>query len=1052
MMGWIVGSSVRLSRVAVAAAVAVLGLGIYQLPAAPVDAYPEFMPPTVQIQTEALGLSAAEVEQLITVPLEQDLLNGVPWLSQISSESMPGLSKVDLVFEPGTDVLQARQLTQERLAQAVALPNVGTRPVMIQPLSSMQRVMVIGLTSKNLSRIDMSLLARWKIRPKLQGIPGVANVAIFGQRDRQLQVQVDPERLEASGISLDQVVTTAGNALWSSPLTFVEASTPGTGGFIDTTNQRLGVQHLFPITTPQQLASVAVEDTDGRRLRLSDVATVVVDHQPLIGDAQTDQGPGVMLVIEKVPGADTRQVTKDLEAAMGALAPGLSGIQIDTHVYRPADYVGASLRNVGLGGLAALVLVLLVLGAFSFSWRMTLVSFIGILMSLVSAALALYYRGTTFNAITMAGLILALGVVVDDAVVDVDGLRHRLRRRGDPSTRPSVGVLVAAWRQQRGPLVYATVILAIMVAPLLIQTGVAGAFSRSLVASYLLAVLTSMAVALTLTPALSFLLLGKEPLDRRSSPLVRLAERAFDRGALRLLRRPLWAGVGVVALAALGSLVIPQLGGRSLLPTPQDRNVLVQIETVPGTSLPEMDRVTTAMSREVRALPGIVGVGVHLGRAITSDQAKNVNSGEMWITMDAAADYAPTLARVRSVIHGYPGVKTDLLTYQKQRLAAADTGHARPLVVRVFGPSADLLEQKAEEVRSAISTVPGVADARVELAAEEPIIQVQVNLPAAQAVGLKPGDVRRSAATLVSGLLVGNLYENQEVFDVVVWGDPAIRHDVKSVESLLVDTPSGSQVRLGDVATVQMAPHPPVIRHEDVSRYVDVTADVHDRSLSAVRDDVARHVHALSFPLEHHAEVLAAAERPGGGTRLPLVAFAAVLLAFLLLQSVTRSWRAGTLILLVLPLAVAGSAPAAWLAGGIVSAGALMGLVLVSAVAIRSLVLLGDGYASGDHTDRLQLVLHGTRRRVRPVLTTHAAVAAALLPFALLGDRAGLEIIHPLAVVAIGGLVTSTIVTLFLFPALYLRLVPGVAAVGPLEEPAGEGPDRETEEGHHVAT
>ena len=1050
MMGWIVGSSVRLGGVAVAAAVAVLGLGIYQLRSAPVDAYPEFMPPTVQIQTEALGLSAAEVEQLITVPLEQDLLNGVPWLSQISSESMPGLSKVDLVFEPGTDVLQARQLTQERLAQAVALPNVGTRPVMIQPLSSMQRVMVIGLTSKDLSRIDMSLLARWKIRPKLQGIPGVANVAIFGQRDRQLQVQVDPERLEANGISLDQVVTTAGNALWSSPLTFVEASTPGTGGFIDTTNQRLGVQHLFPITTPQQLASVAVEDTDGRRLRLSDVATVVVDHQPLIGDAQTDRGPSVMLVIEKFPGADTRQVTKDIEAAMGALAPGLSGIQIDTHVYRPADYVDASLRNVGLGGLAALVLVLLVIGAFSFSWRMTLVSFVAILISLVSAALVLYYRGATFNAITLAGLVLAIGVVVDDAVVDVDGLRHRLRRRDGSSTPPTVGELVAAWRQQRGPLVYATVILAIMVAPLLIQTGVAGAFSRSLVASYLLAVLTSMAVALTLTPALSFLLLGRVPLDRRSSPLDRLAERAFDRGGLRLLRQPLWAVVGVVALVVVGGLVIPQLGGRSLLPTPQDRDVLVEIETVPGTSLQEMDRVTTAMSREVRALPGIVGVGVHLGRAITSDRAENVNAGEMWVTMDDAAEYAPTLARVRSVIDGYPGVRTGLLTYQKQRLAAADTGHARPLVVRVFGPSAEVLKQKAEEVRSAISTVSGVADARVELTAEEPIIQVQVNLAAAQEVGLKPGDVRRSAATLVSGLLVGNLYENQQVFDVVVLGDPAIRHDVTSVENLLIDTPSGGQVRLGDVATVQVAPYPPVIRHEDVSRYVDVTADVHDRSLSAVKDDVARRVHALSFPLEHHAEVLADPERQDA-TRLLLLAFAAVLLAFLLLQAATRSWRAAALLLLVLPLAAAGAAPAAWLAGGIVSAGALMGLVLVSVVAIRSLVLLGDGFASGDQTDRLQLVFQGTRQRVRPVLTTHAAVAAGLLPFVILGDRAGLEIIHPLSVVALGGLVTSAIVTLFLFPALYLRLVPGVAANRPLEESADERPDRESEEGHHVA-
>ena len=301
MMRWMTGSSVRLARLVAALAIAVVALGVSQLRSAPVDTYPEFLPPMVQVRTEALGLSAAEVEQLVTVPLEQDLLNGLPWLDEIRSESLTGLSSVDLVFEPGTDVLRARQMVQERLSQAAALPNVGGRPGMVQPLSSTSRVLMIGLSSKQLSLIDMSVLARWKIRPRLMGIPGVANVSVWGQRDRQLQVQVNPDRLAARGITLDRVVDSTGNALWSSPLTFVEASTPGTGGFIDTANQRLGVQHMMPITTSRQLAAVTLQDASGRRLRLSDVADVVEDHQPLIGDAMSAQGPGLMLVVQKFP-------------------------------------------------------------------------------------------------------------------------------------------------------------------------------------------------------------------------------------------------------------------------------------------------------------------------------------------------------------------------------------------------------------------------------------------------------------------------------------------------------------------------------------------------------------------------------------------------------------------------------------------------------------------------------------------------------------------------------------------------------------------------------
>ena len=1038
--GWLIGSSLRLGRLVIAVAIAIVGFGLFQLRTAPVDAYPEFMPPMVQIQADALGLSAAEVEQLITVPLEQDLLNGVPWLERISSESMPGLSQVDLVFEPGTDVLQARQLVQERLAQAVALPNVGTRPVMIQPLSSMSRVMMIGLSSKDLSLIDMSVLARWKIRPKLQGITGVANVAIFGQRDRQLQVQVDPQRLQANGVSLSQVIDSTGNALWSSPLTFVEASTPGTGGFIDTANQRLGVQHIFPITTPKELASVSIEETGGKRLRLSDVAGVVEDHQPLIGDAGNDQGPSLMLVIEKFPAADTLTVSRDIEEAMTALSPGLSGIQIDTTVYRPADYIEASLRSIGTRGLIALILVIGILGLFTYSWRRALISLVAIATSLVAAALVLSLRGVTFNVITLAGLVLALGAIVDDAVGEV----HAIGRRDAAATdgRTAVDAVVEAIRSRRRLLTYATLMMLLVVAPLALQGGVDGAFTRTLVTAYVPAVLVSWLLAVTLTPALSQALLGADP-GKTASPVARLAERTFDRTMPRLLRKPIWASAAVAVLIVGVVAVMLPTNLDAELPTAQDRSLIVEVETAAGTSLPEANRITAAMSSDVRAVPGVRSVSVLVGRAITSDRAVDVNSAELWVSVRESAEYTATIDKVRGALEGYPGVRHKVLTYQQQRLAAADTDTERPLVVRVFGPDLAVLKAKAEEVRRSLAGIDGVQDPRVELPAEAAVLQIQVDLAAAQRYGIRPGDVRRASATLLSGLLAGNLYENQEVFDVVVWGTPASRENLASVGSLPIDTPSGGYVPLRDVATVRMATSPPVIKHEDVSRYVDVTADVGGRGLGSVQRAAAARVQTLAFPLEHHAEVLDQPGRRSGTAWIPLLALTALAGLFLLLQASTGTWRIAAMLLVLLPLAALGGALSAALTGGLESVGALIGLLVGLGVMVRNGLLQVDRYlrltAEGG-TDLRTVVIQGTRERVVPVLFTASVLAAAVLPFAILGNAAGVEILRPLAAVVLGGLVTSTVVSLFVLPALYLRLAADVPAQPALPEEQ-EAPD-----------
>lgn len=1061
MMRWIVGSSLRLRRLVVAAAVAVPVFAFVQLRDAPVDIYPEFMPPTVQIQTEALGLSAAEVEQLITVPIEQDLLNGVPWLDKIRSDSMTGLSSIDLIFERGTNVLQARQMVQERLSQAHALPAVGSAPIMIQPLASESRVMMIGLTSKQLSLIDMSVLARWKIKPRLMGIPGVANVAIFGLRDRQLQVRVDPEKLARSGVTLDSVINTTGNALWVSPLTFLEASTPGTGGFVDTANQRFGVQHVQPITTPDQLASVTLHNADGRTMRLGEVAGVVEDHQPLIGDAVLRDGPALMLVIQKFPEANTREVTRDLEDAMAALAPGLRGITIDTKVFRPASFIDQALHNVGTAAVVALLLVLVLLTLLFFSWRVAVVSLVSMTVSLAAAVAVLDLRGATFNTMVLAGLVVALVVVIDDVVVSASSIGRRLREHREIGDgRSTTEVLTEAVLEDRGPLLYATLVLLLAAVPVFLLSDVAGSFGRPLVTSYALAVLASFVAALTVTPALAVGLLSGRGAPHRTDvpPVHRWIERGTKQTLGRYVRRPVVAYVGVAVLALGALAVLPQLSSRALIPAPHQRQLVVPFQAAPGASVPAMDRIAAAATREVRAVPGVTEVGVHVGRAITSDQIVATSAGELWVTIADDAPYDATIDAIRRRLSNHPEFDHRLATYAEDRLRAADTGSTRPVVVRVYGPDLPQLRAQAEKVRRAISSVDGVDGARVQTLSTEPTLQIKVDLAAAQRVGIKAGDVRRETATLLSGLLVGNLYEQQKIFDVVVWGDPATRSDVASVENLLIDTPDGGHIRLGEVASVQLRPYPTVIRHDDVSRSLAVTADVSGRGVGDAVDDIRSRVAALRFPLEYHAEVFddySDAQR--ADLRVLGIAVAAALGILLLLQAATGSWRAALLLFVTLPLALVGGVLTAGLAGGLMSAGALSGLLAVLAVAARHNIVLVRRFlqlrADGDPLVPAAAV-RAAQERSAPVVVCALTTAVAVLPLVVVGTVAGEEVVHALAVVLLGGLVTSAVLTLLILPVLCVRFVPAAPGrdLGPQDVAVRVPAPRETETDRVPAT
>ncbi|HTE64163.1 MAG TPA: efflux RND transporter permease subunit, partial [Solirubrobacteraceae bacterium] len=645
----------------VALAAGVLAVGITQLDDAPVDVLPEFTPPYAEIQTEALGLSAEEVEELVTVPLEADLLNGVEGVDVIRSESLPSLSSIVLVFKPGTDLYRGRQLVQERLTQAHALPNVSRPPTLLQPLSSSSRVMMIGLSSEQLSPIEESVIARWTLRPRLMGVPGVANVSVWGMRDQQLQVQVDPEQLRDRDVTLNQVVRTAGNAQAVSPLTFLEASTPGTGGFIETPQQRLQVRNVLEqLADPDKLAEVPVEGTDGT-LRLSDVADVKVDHQPLIGDAVVDGGDGLLLVIEKFPGASTTAVTGAVEDALETLRPGLSGLQTDASVFRPATFIEDAKANLELAILIAAVLVALAFAALLFRWRTILIGLFTIPVSLVAAALVLDGLGETFNAISFAGLAVAVAIVVDDAVVGVENVARRMqqRRAAGSDTQTSTIVLEAS-QEVRGPLMYATLIALLAIVPVVVMDGRPGAFFEPLVLAYALAVVTALVVAMCVTPALCALLFSRGRLGRRESPLLAWLRPRYERAFTHFARTPRTAFVVAGALLVAGLAALPFMG-TAPIPSLKDPDVLVRLEAKPGTSNPRMTQIATSLTRELRSLEGVDGVGAQVGRAVTGDQTVDVNSSELWVSVASDADYRDTIEDIEDTVGRVPGVERDVV-------------------------------------------------------------------------------------------------------------------------------------------------------------------------------------------------------------------------------------------------------------------------------------------------------------------------------------------------------------------------------------------------------
>lgn len=1014
MMKWLVSTSLRLRVAIVVLTVILLIAGTRIVSNSKFDVFPEFAPPLVEIQTEAPGLSTSEVEVLVTVPIE-NALNGVSWLDKVRSKSVQGLSSVVIYFEEGTDLMVARQLVQERLTQLVeGLPDVARPPVILSPLSSTSRVLKIGMSSDKLSQMEMTTIAKWTIRPRLMSIAGVANVAIWGQRDRQIQILIDPNHLHTHGVTMDEVVTAAQDAVRI-----------GGGGFIDTPNQRLAVSHQSFIHRAEDLKDVAVTLRNGTPLRLGDLAELRDGFPPPIGDAIINDGPGLLLIVEKQPWGNTLEVTRKIEEVLDALRPGLKDVDIDSTIFRPATFIEMSLHNLNRALLIGCILVILVLIFFLNDWRTALISALAIPTSLIIAALILNYRGGTINTMVLAGLIIALGELVDDAIIDVENIMRRLRLNKDLEKPQSpFKVVLNASIEVRSAVVFGSVIVALVLMPVFFLPGLSGSFFRPLALSYIMAILSSLFVALTLTPALCLILLPRG-LERKESTFLLWLKKGYESLLPGLIKHPKRVFISLGAVLALTLAVLPFLG-EEFLPHFKEYDFLMHWVEKPGTSLEAMDRITVRVSRELRAIPGVRNFGSHIGRAEVADEVVGPNFTELWISLDPKVKYEPTVGKIQEVVDGYPGLYRDLLTYLRERIKEVLTGSSATLVLRIYGENLEVLRSKAEEVKAAIADVEGVVDLKVQPQVLVPHVEIHIKPEEATRFGLTPGKIRQVSTLLMKGRKVGEFYENQNIFDVYVWGAARVRSNLESLRNMMIETPSGGLVPLREVADVYIAPTPNQIMRESASRYTEVTCNVRGRDLGRVARDISSRVEKMPFPRGYHPEMLGEyAAQKASKNRMFVLFLLALIGIFLLLHTDFNSARLAVLVLAGLPFALIGGVFSAVVSGGVLSLGSLIGFVTVLGVAARNSIMLISHYTYLEMEEKqpfdIALIIRGSKERLAPILMTAMTTALALLAIIIGGNRSGQEIEFPMALVILGGLVSSTLLNLLVMPVLYWK-------------------------------
>jgi len=1025
--------AIRFRGIVMAVACLAFGFGAYSFRDAKYDVFPEFAPPQVSIQTEAPGLTPEQVDMLVTRPLES-AVNGLSGVETLRSASIQGLSVVTVLFRPGSDIYRARQLVAERLNVAGALLPRGSGPPMMTPLtSSASTVLVIGLTAREgaqlepklpeRSLMDIRTAADGLLRHRLLATDGVAKVTIFGGEVKSFQIRIRPGDLLRFGLGFDEILAAASHA------TGLRGA-----GFIETPNQRVLLQASAPPATPESLARTVIASHQGVPVTLGDVAEVVLAPEPPVGGATIQGKPGVLLMIGQQYGANTLDVTERVEAALAELRPALAaqGIELHPDLFRPANFIGAATGGVELALALGAGLVIVVLFVFLYDWRSALISCTAIPLSLLVAVLVLRWSGATLNTMTLGGLAIAIGEVVDDAVIDVENIVRRLREnRRLRERRPPAQVVLEASLEVRGAVVYATFAVILAFAPVLVLPGLGGRLFAPLAGAYALAVLASLAVALTVTPALAARLLGdrKAGTATRDPPLAAWSKRHYERLLRRVLHCPWPVMAGAFVLTLGAGAALPFLGG-TFLPDLKEGHFILHLTTAPGTALTESLRLGRLVSEKLLELPSVRSVAQHVGRAEAADDTSGTHDSEFEIDLKpglgGAAQEAAEKA-IRLAVGGFPGVNIALNTFLTERVEETFSGAAAAVAINLYGDNLDDLDRAAQQIADVVDDVPGATDVHVQSPPGLPVLGIELRAEAVERFGLDPVAVLEAIRTATQGDIVGQAYANGRAIDVLVLLDPAARRQPEQIGELPLRNAEGNYVFLRQVADIKETSGRYQVRHQRARPVQSVALNTSGRDLASVVADAKARIAAkvtlpegvyLAFTGTADAQEKARRDLGVDGT----IAFIGIVLVLAL---ITRNWRNLLLVLVNLPFAFIGGVLAAFITGGVLSLGSIVGFVTLFGITLRNSIMMVSHYEhlrlKEGRDWNAETAIAGAADRLVPILMTSLVTALGLAPLAIGMAEPGREIEGPMAVVILGGLVTSMALNLLVLPTLCLR-------------------------------
>ncbi len=1031
MFDSIIRFSLRNRLFVVAVAALIVAYGGYILTRLPVDVFPDLNRPTVTIFTEAEGLAPEEVESLVTFPIET-AMNGATGVQRVRSASTIGLSIVWVEFDWSQDVYLARQIVTEKLQQVTERLPERIRPV-LGPISSiMGEIMLIGLTAGDpaVDSMELRTLADWSLRQRLLSVPGISQITVIGGDVKQYQVLASPEKLRAHGLSLHNLEEAVANTNVNS-----------TGGFILRDYEESLVRNLGRITGLDDLANAIVPGTPHAAppLPLKQVAEVRLGG-PLAkrGDAGVDAGPAVILSIQKQPGADTVQLTRRIEAELAAIQGTLpAGVIIHGELFRQSQFIENAVRNVEEALRDGAILVVIVLFLFLLNFRTTFITLTAIPISILVTAIVFHYFGLSINTMTLGGLAVAIGELVDDAIVDVENVFRRLREnRHKPDPAPVLAVVFSASSEVRNSIVFATVIVVLVFVPLFALGGIEGRIFAPLGVAYIISIVASLFVSLTVTPALaSYLLPGmKRMAEEKDGWLVRQIKAAEER-LLHWAFPRAWLVFGFVILLLAAAFAKVPFFGREFLPPFNEGSVTINLVTVPGTSLAESNRIGALAEQLVKQVPEVKQTGRRTGRAELDDHAEGVHSSEIEVELKKSGRRREEILNdIRAQLEVIPGLGINIGQPISHRIDHLLSGVRAQIAIKIFGEDLTTLRTKAEELRALMAGIPGVVDLQVEQQVLVPQTHIRLDRAQAAKYGVMIGEVAEMSELALQGRVVSQVLEGQKTFDVVLRLADQARNSPDVIAALPVDTTAGGLVPLGLLAQVEEAKGPNIIVREGVQRRIVVQANVSGRDLVAVVQEIQRTAaEKLRLPAGYYLTYGGQFESQATASRL--IAFLSVFSIagmFLVLYAHFRSAMFAAQIMLNIPFAFIGSVVGVWLSGGVFSIATLVGFITLTGIAARNGIMMISHYLhlmehEGERFD-LKMIIRGTQERLVPVLMTALTAALALVPLILAAGEPGREILHPVAVVIFSGIFSSTLLDLVVTPLVFWKFGRGSVA------------------------